>query len=273
LLNMWHRRKHDKNWVQSVRSVTHSVLDHQLVALVGDCTCLLTTLSNLCYWTDTLRWNMVRRVWLVMHLFRTSPSSWVTVTSCHYSTLLTSSACDNGGIDKNRMISRYCCKQFYKNLHCDFVTSLFTMGQLVQVSGTQEAIMLQKICVHKQKNHGFKPLCFISTRLLAIRLAECQTHWAYLSLQPVDTSVRTPTFTVLCMYGKFLDSGIPNTDIMLQFHKQDHFFIQGHFTSWAILSSRMPFEQVLYNLVLFSSCTPTTEISKNKKKKFPDSSF
>jgi hypothetical protein len=65
-----------------------------------------------------------KNVWLVMHLFRTSPSSWVAVTSCHYSPLLTSSACDNGDIDKNRMISRYCCKQFYKNLHCDFVSHL-----------------------------------------------------------------------------------------------------------------------------------------------------
>jgi hypothetical protein len=33
--------------------------------------------------------------------------------------------------------------------------------------------MLQKNCV---KTHGFKPPCFISTRLLAIRPSECQSH-------------------------------------------------------------------------------------------------
>jgi hypothetical protein len=102
---------------------------------------------------------------------------------------------------------------------------------------------------------------------LGFLLSGCQNvkHIEHISLYSLLTHLfeLQEAFSVLCMYGKLLDSGIPKTDIMLQFHKQDHFFIQGHFTSWAILSSRMPFEQVLYNLVLFSSCTPTTEIFKN----------
>lgn len=69
-------------------------------------------------------------------------------------------------------------------------------------SGTQEAIMLQKNCAHKQKTHGFQPPCFISTRLLAIRLSECQNTLS-ISLYSLLTHLfeLQEAFSVLCMYG------------------------------------------------------------------------